>query len=92
LLAGFVQLVEHEMGVLERLPHAAFWGEIASDRLCAFGVHHLRGSSRYPRYFEERRWIETENDTLALADWEEGEDSIAPLAKLPHVLFFGSGD
>ena len=30
-------------------------------------------------------------DTLALADRAKGEDSIAPLAKLPHVMFFGGG-
>jgi uncharacterized protein GlcG (DUF336 family) len=30
-------------------------------------------------------------DTLALAERAKGEDSIAPLAKLPHVLFFGGG-
>ena len=31
------------------------------------------------------------NDTLALADRAKGEDSIAPLSKLPHVMFFGGG-
>ena len=31
------------------------------------------------------------NDTLALAERAKGEDSIAPLAKLPHVMFFGGG-
>jgi uncharacterized protein GlcG (DUF336 family) len=31
------------------------------------------------------------NDTLALAEREKGEDSITPLAKLPHVMFFGGG-
>jgi uncharacterized protein GlcG (DUF336 family) len=30
-------------------------------------------------------------DTLALAERAKGEDSIAPLAKLPHVMFFGGG-
>lgn len=29
--------------------------------------------------------------TLALASRAKGQDSIAPLAKLPHVLFFGGG-
>ena len=29
--------------------------------------------------------------TLALAERAKGEDSIAPLAKLPHVMFFGGG-
>ena len=31
------------------------------------------------------------NDTLALAERAKGEDSIAPLCKLPHVMFFGGG-
>jgi uncharacterized protein GlcG (DUF336 family) len=31
------------------------------------------------------------NDTLALAERTKGEDSILPLAKLPHVIFFGGG-
>ena len=31
------------------------------------------------------------NDTLALAERAKGEDSIAPLQKLPHVMFFGGG-
>lgn len=31
------------------------------------------------------------NDTLALAARAKGEDSIAPLAKLPHVMFIGGG-
>jgi uncharacterized protein GlcG (DUF336 family) len=31
------------------------------------------------------------NDSLALAERAKGEDSIAPLAKLPHVMFFGGG-
>jgi uncharacterized protein GlcG (DUF336 family) len=31
------------------------------------------------------------NDTLALGERAKGEDSIAPLAKLPHVMFFGGG-
>ena len=31
------------------------------------------------------------NDTLALAERAKGENSIAPLAKLPHVMFFGGG-
>ena len=31
------------------------------------------------------------NDTLALAERAKGEDLIAPLAKLPHVMFFGGG-
>ena len=35
--------------------------------------------------------VSFKNDTLALASRAKGEDSIAPLAKLPHVLFFGGG-
>ena len=31
------------------------------------------------------------SDTLALAELAKGEDSIAPLGKLPHVMFFGGG-
>ena len=31
------------------------------------------------------------SDTLALAERAKGEDSIGPLAKLPHVMFFGGG-
>ena len=31
------------------------------------------------------------NDTLALAERAKGEDFIAPLSKLPHVMFFGGG-
>jgi uncharacterized protein GlcG (DUF336 family) len=30
-------------------------------------------------------------DTLALSERAKGEDSILPLAKLPHVMFFGGG-
>jgi uncharacterized protein GlcG (DUF336 family) len=35
--------------------------------------------------------VSFKNDTLALASRAKGEDSIAPLAKLPHVLFFAGG-
>jgi uncharacterized protein GlcG (DUF336 family) len=31
------------------------------------------------------------SDTLALAARAKGEDSIEPLARLPHVMFFGGG-
>ncbi len=30
-------------------------------------------------------------DTLSLSQRAKGEDGIAPLAKLPHVMFFGGG-
>lgn len=35
--------------------------------------------------------VSFKNDTLALAERTKGEDSIAPLAKLPHVMCFGGG-
>lgn len=35
--------------------------------------------------------VSFKRDTLALADRAKGENSIAPLAKLPHVMFFGGG-
>ena len=35
--------------------------------------------------------VSFKNDTTALAERAKGEDSIAPLAKLPHVMFFGGG-
>ena len=35
--------------------------------------------------------VSFKTDTLVLADRAKGEDSIAPLAKLPHVMFFGGG-
>ena len=35
--------------------------------------------------------VSFKNDTIALAERARGEDSIAPLAKLPHVMFFGGG-
>ena len=35
--------------------------------------------------------VSFKNDTVALAERAKGEDSIAPLAKLPHVMFFGGG-
>lgn len=33
--------------------------------------------------------VSFKNDTLALAERAKGKDTIAPLAKLPHVMFFG---
>lgn len=35
--------------------------------------------------------VSFKNDTIALAERAKGEDSITPLAKLPHVMFFGGG-
>ena len=31
------------------------------------------------------------SDTLALSERAKGEDGLAPLAKLPHLMFFGGG-
>ena len=60
LLAGLAGLVEHEMSVLEGLPHAAFRREFAGDHLRSLGIHHLRGRSRFARHLEECRRIEPE--------------------------------
>ena len=35
--------------------------------------------------------VSFKNDTMALAQRAKGEDSIAPLSKLPHVMFLGGG-
>ena len=35
--------------------------------------------------------VSFKSDTIALAQRAKGEDGIAPLAKLPHVMFFGGG-
>src|SRR5580658_5077615 len=50
------------------------------------GIHSL--DSAYDKAYTS---VSFKNDTLALADRAKGEDSIAPLAKLPHVMFFGGG-
>jgi uncharacterized protein GlcG (DUF336 family) len=47
----------------------------------------LRGGAHDKAYTA----VSFKNDTLALAERAKGEDSIAPLAKLPHVMFFGGG-
>jgi uncharacterized protein GlcG (DUF336 family) len=47
----------------------------------------LRAMAKVPPYTA----VSFKNDTLALAERAKGEDSIAPLAKLPHVMFFGGG-
>jgi hypothetical protein len=35
--------------------------------------------------------VSFKNDTMAVAERAKGEDSIAPLSKLPHGTFFGGG-
>lgn len=50
------------------------------------GIHSL--DSAYDKAYTS---VSFRNDTLALAERAKGEDSIAPLAKLPHVMFFAGG-
>jgi uncharacterized protein GlcG (DUF336 family) len=59
---------------------------IASLRGDGAGVHSL--DSALDKAYTA---VSFKNDTLALAERAKGEDSIAPLAKLPHVMFFGGG-
>jgi uncharacterized protein GlcG (DUF336 family) len=59
---------------------------IAVLRGDAAGVHTL--DSAHDKAYTS---VSFKNDTLALADRAKGEDSIAPLAKLPHIIFFGGG-
>jgi uncharacterized protein GlcG (DUF336 family) len=59
---------------------------IAVLRGDAAGIHTL--DSAHDKAYTS---VSFKNDTLALADRAKGEDSIAPLAKLPHVMFFGGG-
>jgi uncharacterized protein GlcG (DUF336 family) len=59
---------------------------IATLRGDSAGVHTL-DSALYKAYTA----ASFKNDTLALAERAKGEDSIAPLSRLPHVMFFGGG-
>jgi uncharacterized protein GlcG (DUF336 family) len=59
---------------------------IAVLRGDAAGIHTL--DSAHDKAYTS---VSFRTDTLALADRAKGEDSIAPLAKLPHVMFFGGG-
>jgi uncharacterized protein GlcG (DUF336 family) len=59
---------------------------IATVRGDGAGVHTL--DSAHDKAYTS---VSFKNDTLALAERAKGEDSIAPLAKLPHVMFFGGG-
>ena len=59
---------------------------IASLRGDGAGIHSL--DSAHDKAYTS---VSFKNDTLALAERAKGEDSIAPLAKLPHILFFGGG-
>lgn len=59
---------------------------IATLRGDGAGIHSL-DSARDKAYTA----VSFKNDTLALQERAKGEDSIAPLAKLPHVMFFAGG-
>jgi len=59
---------------------------IAALRGDGAGIHTL-DSARDKAYTS----VSFKNDTLALAERAKGENSIAPLAKLPHVMFLGGG-
>jgi len=50
------------------------------------GVHTL--DSAYDKAYTAASF---KTDTLALSERAKGEDGVAPLAKLPHVMFFGGG-
>ena len=59
---------------------------IATVRGDGAGVHSL-DSAHYKAYTS----VSFKNDTIALAERAKGEDSIAPLSKLPKVMFLGGG-
>jgi uncharacterized protein GlcG (DUF336 family) len=59
---------------------------IATLRGDSAGAHTL-DSALYKAYTA----ASFKNDTLALAERAKGEDSIQPLSRLPHVMFFGGG-
>jgi uncharacterized protein GlcG (DUF336 family) len=59
---------------------------IVSVRGDGAGIHSL--DSAHDKAYTS---VSFKSDTLALAERAKGEDSIAPLSKLPHVMFFGGG-
>lgn len=59
---------------------------IAALRGDGAGIHTL--DSAHDKAYTS---VSFKNDTLALAARAKGEDSIAPLVKLPHVMFVGGG-
>jgi uncharacterized protein GlcG (DUF336 family) len=59
---------------------------IATIRGDVAGAHTLDSA-----YYKAYTAASFKNDTLALAERAKGEDSIAALAKLPYVMFFGGG-
>ena len=59
---------------------------IATLRGDVAGAHTLDSA-----YYKAYTAASFKSDTLALAARAKGEDSIEPLSKLPHVMFFGGG-
>ena len=59
---------------------------IAVERGDGAGIHTI--DSAHDKAYTS---VSFKTDTLALAERAKGEDSIAPLAKLPHIMFFGGG-
>src|SRR5580704_13678848 len=59
---------------------------IVSLRGDGAGIHSL--DSAHDKAYTS---VSFKSDTLALTERAKGEDSIAPLAKLPHIMFFGGG-
>ena len=57
LLSSSVRLFNHEAGVFERLPYAAFGSKVARHHFRSFGVHDLRSGCRGTRHFEKRRGV-----------------------------------
>ena len=59
---------------------------IAAVRGDGAGIHTL--DSAHDKAYTS---VTFKNDTMALADRAKGDGPIAPLAKLPHILFFPGG-
>jgi uncharacterized protein GlcG (DUF336 family) len=59
---------------------------IASLRGDGAGIHTIDSALDKPYTAVSFR-----SDRIALAKRAKGDDSIAPLSKLPHVMFFGGG-
>jgi uncharacterized protein GlcG (DUF336 family) len=59
---------------------------IATMRGDGAGAHSLDSA-----YYKAYTAASFKSDTLALGERTKGENSIEPLGKLPHVMFFGGG-
>jgi uncharacterized protein GlcG (DUF336 family) len=73
------------------VPSGALWCQsdgatIISLRGDGAGIHTL--DSAHDKAYTS---VSFKTDTTALAERAKGESSIAPLSKLPHVMFFGGG-